>query len=76
MSISRPDTPTLRWHGTAQLKSRIERCAAGESASPLVEVLFKAAATALGPNAIGVMLTGMGKDGAAAMLEMKPCLSG
>ena len=38
---------------------------------PSVEVLFKAAATALGPNAIGVMLTGMGKDGAAAMLEMK-----
>jgi two-component system chemotaxis response regulator CheB len=38
---------------------------------PSVEVLFLAAAKCLGPDAIGVMLTGMGKDGAAAMLEMK-----
>ena len=38
---------------------------------PSVEVLFRAAAKLLGTNAIGVMLTGMGKDGAAAMLEMK-----
>ncbi len=38
---------------------------------PSVEVLFKSAAKVLGSNAIGVMLTGMGKDGAAAMLEMK-----
>lgn len=38
---------------------------------PSVEVLFHAAARYLGANAIGVMLTGMGKDGAVAMLEMK-----
>lgn len=38
---------------------------------PSVEVLFKSAAKALEGHAIGVMLTGMGKDGAAAMLEMK-----
>lgn len=38
---------------------------------PSVEVLFKSAAKALGGLAIGVMLTGMGKDGAKAMLEMK-----
>jgi two-component system chemotaxis response regulator CheB len=37
---------------------------------PSVEVLFKSAARVLGRNAIGIMLTGMGKDGAAAMLEM------
>ncbi|HUV99359.1 MAG TPA: CheB methylesterase domain-containing protein [Gallionella sp.] len=37
---------------------------------PSVEVLFQAAARVLGGKAIGVMLTGMGKDGAAAMLEM------
>jgi two-component system, chemotaxis family, protein-glutamate methylesterase/glutaminase len=38
---------------------------------PSVEVLFLAAAKCLGADAIGVMLTGMGKDGATAMLEMK-----
>jgi two-component system chemotaxis response regulator CheB len=38
---------------------------------PSVEVLFKSAAQCAGSNAIGVMLTGMGKDGASAMLEMK-----
>jgi two-component system chemotaxis response regulator CheB len=38
---------------------------------PSVEVLFLSAAKYLGAGAVGVMLTGMGKDGAAAMLEMK-----
>lgn len=38
---------------------------------PSVEVLFKSAARAVGPNAIAVMLTGMGSDGARAMKEMR-----
>ncbi|MEZ5644598.1 MAG: chemotaxis response regulator protein-glutamate methylesterase [Burkholderiaceae bacterium] len=38
---------------------------------PSVEVLFRSAARVLGPNAIGIMLTGMGADGALAMREMK-----
>ncbi len=38
---------------------------------PSVDVLFGSAATYLGANAIGVMLTGMGKDGAKGMLKMK-----
>ncbi len=38
---------------------------------PSVEVLFKSVAALAGPNAIGVMLTGMGADGARAMLEMR-----
>ena len=37
---------------------------------PSVEVLFKSAARVVGPNALGVMLTGMGADGARAMREM------
>lgn len=38
---------------------------------PSVEVLFKSAASVVGRNALGVMLTGMGNDGAKAMREMK-----
>jgi len=38
---------------------------------PSVEVLFKSAAKIVGRNAFGVMLTGMGNDGAKAMKEMK-----
>lgn len=38
---------------------------------PSVEVLFRSVAENVGGNAIGVMLTGMGADGARAMLEMR-----
>ena len=38
---------------------------------PSVDVLFRSAAVNAGRNAVGVILTGMGKDGAAGMLEMK-----
>lgn len=38
---------------------------------PSVEVLFKSAASVVGRNAYGIMLTGMGGDGAAAMREMR-----
>jgi len=38
---------------------------------PSVEVLFRSAAKIVGRNAYGVMLTGMGNDGAKAMREMK-----
>ena len=38
---------------------------------PSVEVLFNSAAKVLGTNAYGVMLTGMGADGAAAMKTMR-----
>ena len=38
---------------------------------PSVDVLFRSAAHNAGKNAIGVILTGMGKDGAVGMLEMK-----
>ncbi len=38
---------------------------------PSVEVLFKSAARVVGRNAFGIMLTGMGGDGAKAMREMK-----
>ncbi|MDD1621553.1 MAG: chemotaxis response regulator protein-glutamate methylesterase [Methylococcaceae bacterium] len=38
---------------------------------PSVEVMFRSIAQNVGSNAIGVMLTGMGMDGALAMKEMR-----
>ncbi|MET0311247.1 MAG: chemotaxis protein CheB, partial [Burkholderiaceae bacterium] len=38
---------------------------------PSVEVMFKSVAKCAGPNATGIMLTGMGADGATAMREMR-----
>ncbi|MFN8838363.1 MAG: chemotaxis response regulator protein-glutamate methylesterase [Burkholderiales bacterium] len=38
---------------------------------PSVEVLFKSVARHAGRNAIGIMLTGMGRDGADAMKELR-----
>jgi two-component system chemotaxis response regulator CheB len=38
---------------------------------PSVDVLFESAADAAGPDAIGIILTGIGADGARGLLEMK-----
>jgi two-component system chemotaxis response regulator CheB len=38
---------------------------------PAVDILFKSTAKYAGPNSIGVILTGMGSDGAEGLLEMK-----
>ena len=37
---------------------------------PSVDVLFRSAANCAGKNSIGIIMTGMGDDGAAGMLEM------
>jgi two-component system chemotaxis response regulator CheB len=49
-------------------------CIPGEKVNghcPSVDVLFNSVAMNVGINALGVILTGMGKDGAAGMLEMR-----
>lgn len=43
---------------------------------PAVDILFKSTAKYAGSNAIGVILTGMGADGAEGLLEMKQAGAG
>lgn len=40
---------------------------------PSVDVLFRSVAKSVGPNAVGVIMTGMGSDGAQGLLEMRNC---
>lgn len=50
------------------------KCAAGEKVSghcPSVDVLFESVAEAAGADALGVILTGMGSDGACGMKLMR-----
>ena len=50
------------------------RCAKGEKLSghrPSVDALFSSVAEKAGPSAIGIILTGMGSDGAHGLLEMR-----
>lgn len=54
--------------------SYVVECKMGERVSghcPSVDVLFQSVAETAGKDAIGVILTGMGRDGAAGMLQMK-----
>lgn len=50
------------------------RCYSGEKVSghcPSVDVMFQSVATCAGANALGIILTGMGSDGAKGMLAMR-----
>ena len=55
----------------ANYMTRIEQSPPVNRHRPSVDVLFRSAAQAAGKNAVGVILTGRGKDGAAGMLEMR-----
>ncbi len=55
----------------ANYMTRIDQTEPVNRHRPSVDVLFKSAAISAGKNAVGVILTGMGKDGAMGMLQMK-----
>ena len=59
----------IRSGGTYRVKITDEDRVCGHK--PSVEVLFRSAAKCAGKNAIGIMLTGMGSDGADGMVAMK-----
>ena len=53
------------YHVTLNQKPMVHRV------RPAVDLLFRTVASTAGANAIGVILTGMGRDGAQGLLEMK-----
>ncbi len=59
----------IRAGGIYKVKCVKEELVSGHR--PSVDVLFRSVAEYVGRNAVGAILTGMGKDGAAGMLEMR-----
>lgn len=55
----------------SELYSELSSEPAGCSHVPSVDVLFESAARAVGRRTVGVLLTGMGRDGAQGLLELK-----
>ncbi len=57
--------------GTGTLRCRLTSAPPFGGHRPSVDVLFGSMASAVRRNAIGVILTGMGRDGAAGLLKMR-----
>lgn len=57
--------------GNDRLTCRLKRGEPVNGHCPSVDVLFNSAAAAAGKRALGVILTGMGRDGAQGLLAMK-----
>ena len=55
----------------ARWRCRVDDSAPVNLHKPAVDVLFRSVALNAGANAVGVILTGMGEDGARGLLEMK-----
>ncbi|WP_378944789.1 chemotaxis response regulator protein-glutamate methylesterase [Mesorhizobium sp. ANAO-SY3R2] len=57
--------------GPGQLRCRLRPTDPVNGHRPSVDVLFASVAKAVGSRAVGVILTGMGRDGAAGLLQMR-----
>jgi two-component system chemotaxis response regulator CheB len=65
--MARPDTHLVVREGRLRITHDPER----HSCRPSVDVLFDSVAREFGAGAVGVLLTGMGRDGASGLLEMR-----
>ncbi len=61
----------LRVDGRGRLRCRLEETPAVNGHRPSVDVLFDSVAQLAGKGAVGVILTGMGRDGAAGLKAMR-----
>lgn len=61
----------LRRNRAGALQIRCFMAAPVHSCRPAVDILFHSVAELVGENALGVILTGIGHDGTAGLLEMK-----
>jgi len=57
--------------GLGTLRCRLNRSDLVNGHRPSVDMLFRSVAQTVRQNAIGVILTGMGRDGASGLLEMR-----
>jgi len=55
----------------AQFVVRVDQTPHVNRHRPSVDVLFRSVAGTFGPRSVGALLTGMGRDGAAGLLEMR-----
>lgn len=61
----------LEIHGRRQLSCSLRAGPRVNGHCPSVDVLFSSLAKSAGPKAVGVILTGMGTDGAAGLLDVR-----
>ncbi len=69
--IARGDHHLLLKHGSTGYHVDVTPGQLVSRHRPSVDVLFRSAAMVAGANAVGIILTGMGDDGAQGMLELK-----
>lgn len=62
---------TVHRRGDGRYETRLSDAPEVNRHRPSVDVLFHSAADEVGPDALAILLTGMGKDGAVGMLRMR-----
>lgn len=69
--VARGDWHLMVERSSGQLKCRLTQAETVSGHRPSVDVLFGSVARAVGPMAVGAILTGMGRDGATGLKQMR-----